>query len=104
MLPYLNAVGQYPWPGTPAWTQLADDDRHKWAGLLDFAQHHALRVEVAQTAHAQASRAVAGAADWSVISREIRSRNDLFTARPWLRRTGHNTPHTSDPTPKGLTA
>src|SRR5690625_7230836 len=46
--PRLDAAGKYPWPGTPAWVELADDDRRKWAGLLDFAQHHALRVEVAQ--------------------------------------------------------
>lgn len=54
---YLDTAGQYPWPGTAAWCELADDDRSKWAGLLDFAQHFALRVETAQEQRAEASSA-----------------------------------------------
>ena len=44
---YLDTAGHYPMAGTPAWCELADGDRRKWAALLDFAQHHALRVETA---------------------------------------------------------
>jgi hypothetical protein len=83
---FLDTAGAYPWPGTPAWCLLPDDSREKWAGLLDFAQHHALRVETAQQAQAEASKAVASAADWPKVAREIRQRNDFYSARPWMRR------------------
>jgi hypothetical protein len=70
--PFLDTAGDYPWPGSPAWCQLPDDDRRKWAGLLNFAQHHALRVEAAQAAAADAASAVAQAADWSAPARRMR--------------------------------
>jgi Protein of unknown function (DUF2742) len=65
---------------------LAHDDPQKWAALLDAAQHWALRLETCQEARADASRAVAGAADWPKLSREINQRADFYAARPWLRR------------------
>ncbi|GBE64201.1 hypothetical protein MFM001_06630 [Mycobacterium sp. MFM001] len=69
---YLETAEAYPMAGTPAWCLLPDDSREKWAALLDFAQHHALRVETAQQARAQASKAVAAAADWPAVAQEIR--------------------------------
>lgn len=83
---YLVTAGDYPWPGTPAWCLLPDDSREKWAGLLDFAVHHALRVGVAQAARAEASRAVAGAADWTRVSRELAHLQAFRGAHPWARR------------------
>src|SRR6478672_8401152 len=68
---YLDTAGHYPAAGTPAWCELGSTDRRKWAALLDAAQHHVLRVETAQEARAEASRAVAGAADWPAVAREI---------------------------------
>ena len=53
--------------GTLTWSQLDDDDPAKIAALYDAARHHALRVDTAQTALAEASHAIAGAADWAVI-------------------------------------
>jgi hypothetical protein len=85
---YLDTAGHYPPAGTPAWCELSAGDRRKWAALLDFAQHHALRVEIAQEARAEASRGVSEAADWAKVGREINGRNDFYTARPWLRRRG----------------
>jgi Protein of unknown function (DUF2742) len=84
--PFLDAAGDWPIVGSPSWFNLADDDPAKWAALLDAAQHWALRVETAQQAHADASRAVSGAADWSAVSREIHQRNSFFQDRPWLKR------------------
>ena len=69
--PVLAQVRSWPMAGTPAWCQLAGDDPAKWAALLDAAQHHALRVETAQAARAEASRAVSGAANWAQIAREV---------------------------------
>ncbi len=83
---FLNSAGHYPMAGTPAWCELADGDRRKWAALLDFAQHHALRMETAQEAQADAAKAVAVSADWSGVAREMRVREALFASRPWLRR------------------
>jgi hypothetical protein len=67
----LNQVAEWPTAGTPAWCSLASDDPRKWAALLDASQHHALRLELNQEARAAASKAVAAAADWPAISREI---------------------------------
>jgi hypothetical protein len=61
--------------GTPEWCALESSDPRKLAALYDAAQHHALRVETAQAARAEASRAVAGAADWAAIAIELYRRD-----------------------------
>ena len=66
--PLLNQVGHWPIVGTPAWCDLDADDPVKLAALYDAAQHHALRIDTAQAAQAEASRDVAASADWSVIA------------------------------------
>ena len=66
---HLAVVGHYPMAGTPAWCDLPDDDPRKLAAVLDAGQHHALRVETAQQALAQASRAVAASQRWSAVRR-----------------------------------
>jgi len=83
---YLDTAGHYPPAGTPAWCELADGDRRKWAALLDAAQHHVLRVEIGQEALAEASKAVTGAADWSKVAQEIRGRSDFYARNPWAKR------------------
>lgn len=82
----LDRVNGWPMAGTPAWCSLAHDDPAKWAALLDGAQHHALRVETAQQARADASRDVCAAADWSAIADDVRQREDFYAERPWIRR------------------
>lgn len=69
--PMLAAAGSWPMAGTPAWDALDDDDPVKLAAVLDAAQHHALRVDTSQEALAEASRAVAGSADWASIARLV---------------------------------
>ena len=83
---YLDTAGHYPPAGTPAWVELADGDRRKWAALLDFAQHHALRVETAQEQHTVASHDVSAGGGWAQIAQHIRDERDFYAARPWLRR------------------
>ncbi|MBS4730060.1 DUF2742 domain-containing protein [Mycobacterium sp. SM1] len=63
--------GELPWPGTPAWCALSDNDPRKLLALAEFGQHHALRVETAQQDMAEASKAVAASADWRAIANEI---------------------------------
>jgi Protein of unknown function (DUF2742) len=82
----LEQVDDWPMLGTPAWCDLSADDAVKWAAVFDAAQHWALRLETCQEARADASRAVAGAADWSAISREINQRTAFYDARSYLRR------------------
>jgi hypothetical protein len=67
--PFLDSVDSWPLAGSVAWCSLNDDDPIKWVSLFDAAQHHALRMETAQQALANASRDVAAAADWSAIAR-----------------------------------
>jgi hypothetical protein len=69
--PYLADVEAWPVAGSVAWQQLADDDPRKWAAILDAARHHALRVDAAQEAMAEASHAIAAAADWTAQARRI---------------------------------
>jgi hypothetical protein len=78
--------GPLPWPGTPSWCSLADGDPRKVLALAEFGVHHAVRVEAAQTARADASRAISGAADWSQVSREVRQHSEFRAARPWAKR------------------
>lgn len=84
--PYLDATGDYPMVGTPAWEALPDDDRRKWAAALDAARHWALRVETCQQARAEASQAISAAADWSQVARELQQRNEFRAVNPWTRR------------------
>jgi hypothetical protein len=77
----LNQVNGWPTLGTPAWCSLAHDDPRKWAAVLDGGRHHALRLELNQEARAEASRAVAGSADWAKIGREIQQRNAVYIPR-----------------------
>ncbi|MGH3633946.1 MAG: DUF2742 domain-containing protein [Mycobacterium sp.] len=81
---YLDTAGDYPMAGTPAWCLLPDDAREKWAALLDFAQHHALRVETTQQAQADASKQIAAAADWSAVARETQQMAEFRHTRPWM--------------------
>lgn len=79
-------AGPLPRAGTPAWCELADGDPRKLLSLAMDGEHHVLRKEVAQTARAEASRAISKAADWHRVAREIHSRKSFYASRPWLRR------------------
>lgn len=79
-------AGPLPWAGTPEWCEMADGDPRKLLALAVAGEHHILRVEVAQAAQAEASRAVSAAADWPKVAREIQQRNEFRASRPWLRR------------------
>lgn len=79
-------VGPLPRAGSPAWCDLAEGDPRKLLSLALDGVHHILRVEVAQTARAEASRDVSGAADWPKIAREIQQINNFRASRPWARR------------------
>jgi hypothetical protein len=84
--PLLDAAGDYPAAGTPAWEALPDDDRRKWAACLDAAQHHALRIEIAQAAMTQASHAISSAVDWKAAAVEMSGRAAFYAERPYLAR------------------
>ncbi|MCV7034696.1 DUF2742 domain-containing protein [Mycobacterium heckeshornense] len=63
-----------PMAGTPAWCALADRDPRKLLALAVAGEHHVLRMETAQEALAEASKAVAAAADWPAIAAEVTQR------------------------------
>ncbi|MGV0718537.1 DUF2742 domain-containing protein [Mycolicibacterium sp. XJ662] len=86
VLPRLELVGDWPMVGSPAWCDLDDRDRVKWASVLDAAQHWALRVEYFQQVECDASHAISAAEDWAKHARIIRNRAEWFAARPWLNR------------------
>lgn len=65
-------LGPLPTAGTPPWCELSDGDPRKMLALAISGTHHALRVEVAQEQQAEASKAIAAAADWPAIARSIR--------------------------------
>ncbi len=62
--PLLERIESWPIAGTPEWAALADDDPAKLAAVLDGGRHWALRVDAYQDALADASKAIAAAADW----------------------------------------
>jgi hypothetical protein len=79
--PILAQVGCWPIAGSISWQQLDDRDPAKWAALLDAARHHALRVDTAQNAMAEASRTIAAAVDWPEVARQIRRRASVYIPR-----------------------
>ena len=84
--PLLGQIGSWPMAGTPAWCDLDDDDPVKLAAIYDAAQHHALRVETAQAALAEAGRDVSAAADWSAIAAQHRNRADATASGAYIPR------------------
>lgn len=84
--PLLERVGSWPMAGSPGWCLLDDDDPIKLAALFEFAQHHALRIETAQQAKCEASRAISDAADWSAIAKYVRDQREFYEGHPWMRR------------------
>lgn len=62
-------VGPLPWAGTPEWCELPAGDPRKLLALALAGEHHVLRVEVAQTAQADAGRSISAAVDWSAVAR-----------------------------------
>lgn len=73
--------GPLPGAGTPSWCELADGDPRKLLAVAIDGEHHVLRVETAQEQHAEASKAIAAAADWPQISRDIRRRSEVRIPR-----------------------
>lgn len=69
--------------GTPSWCLLADDDPAKIAAVLDGGCRHALRLELNQEARAEASKAIAAAADWRGVAQELTELHAFRTANPW---------------------
>jgi len=65
-----------PVAGTPDWCLLGDGDPRKLLAVAVAGEHHVLRVETAQEVHADASKSVASAADWSGVAREMRQRQE----------------------------
>lgn len=82
----VDQANNLPIAGTPAWCALPDNDPAKLLALAVAGEHHVLRMETAQEARAETSRAVAAAADWRAISREIQQRAHFHASRPWLKR------------------
>lgn len=72
--PLLESAGSWPMVGTPEWCELSDDDPRKLAALLDAARHWALRVETAQEAECEASRAISAALPWKDMANRITAR------------------------------
>ena len=72
----LAHVNDLPVAGTPAWCLLGDGDPRKLLAVAVAGEHHVLRVETAQEVYAEAARAIAVAADWSQIAREMQQRED----------------------------
>lgn len=82
VLPKLELVDGWPLVGSPAWVDLEDRSRIKWAALLDAARHWALRLETCQQAQADASKEIAASADWSVVAQRIaRGRGAAYIPR-----------------------
>jgi hypothetical protein len=79
--PLLAHVGSWPMAGTTTWAGLADDHPAKLVALYNAARRHALRVDTAQTALAEASRAIAAAVNWSAIAREAQRRRQIYIPR-----------------------
>lgn len=84
--PILDRVGSWPLLGSPEWSALPDDSPAKLAAVFDGARHHALRLEAGQAARAEASRAIAAAADWGQVAQRVRDHQEFRAENPWATR------------------
>jgi len=75
MAALLAQANDLPPAGTPAWCALGDGDPRKVLSVAAAGEHHVLRVEIAQEAQADASKAIAGAADWPGIAQALQKRH-----------------------------
>lgn len=75
-----------PIAGTPQWSALPDDDPMELAAVVAYSPHHALRINSAQAAMADAGSAISTAADWGAVGQRIREHNEWKAAHPWLQR------------------
>lgn len=73
--------GPIPAAGTPLWCALSDGDPRKLLAVAIDGVHHVLRIETAQMELADASKAIAGSADWTTVAREIQGRNGVYIRR-----------------------
>lgn len=73
--------GPIPAAGTPSWCALSDGDPRKLLAVAIDGEHQVLRIETAQEQRAEASKAIAGSADWPQIARDIRSRKAAYIPR-----------------------
>ncbi|WP_235679572.1 DUF2742 domain-containing protein [Mycolicibacterium monacense] len=80
-------TGSLPMAGTPAWGALADSDPRKLLALAAAGEHHALRMETAQAARAEANQEISTAAPWSQIAHQQLQRAQWDEAHPWARPT-----------------
>lgn len=78
-------AGRLPVPGTPSWCSLPDGGA-KLAALLLLGAQYALFLDGRQAELAEASRAIASAADWPKVAREVNRRSAFRDARPWSKR------------------
>ena len=69
-----------PVAGTAAWRALDDRDPSKLLALALAGIHHVLRMETAQEAAADASKAIAASTDWRAVATEIRQLADARRA------------------------
>ncbi|WP_242657228.1 DUF2742 domain-containing protein [Mycobacterium talmoniae] len=65
----VDQANSLPAAGTPAWCALADSDPRKLLALAAAGEHHVLRMEVAQTAMADAGAAISAAENWATVAR-----------------------------------
>lgn len=72
----LSQVNDLPTAGTPAWCTLGDGDPRKLLAVAVAGEHHVLRVEMAQEASAEASKAIAAGQDWPLLARILQQRED----------------------------
>ncbi len=84
--PLVGDLVNIPMLGTPAWHALDDDDELKLAAVLDGGQHWALHLELRQLALIEASKYIAGVAEWKAVARELQDLNTFRAANPWARR------------------
>lgn len=78
--------GPVPWPGTPAWCAIPDDDPRKLLALAGFGVYQAVSVDACQEASAEASSAVSKAENWAQVSRSKLQRHNAIRGGVYLPR------------------
>jgi hypothetical protein len=78
--------GPVPWPGTPAWCAIPDDDPRKLLALAGFGVYQAVSVDAWQDATAEAGSEISAGENWSAIARSNLQRYNALRSGAYIPR------------------
>jgi hypothetical protein len=78
--------GPIPWPGTPAWCAMPDDDPRKLLALAQFGVYFAMEIDTRQAAEVAASHEISAGENWSSVAAANLKRHNAIRSGAYIPR------------------